>query len=36
MIPGLPNTLSAIADFLEWQRRFAGVEGPSPTWKATL
>ena len=27
MIPGLPNTLSAIADFLECQQRFAGVEG---------
>ena len=27
MIPGLPNTLSAIADFLECQQRFAAVEG---------
>jgi protein O-GlcNAc transferase len=27
MLPGLPNTLSAIADFLECRQRFAGVEG---------
>jgi hypothetical protein len=27
MIPGLPNALAAVAEFLDCQKRVAGVEG---------